>query len=45
MHEKSQTILFLWQLIYQMHCKNMNEIVPQRDWALAVNNLPWAFYT
>lgn len=21
-----------------MHCKNMNEIVPQRDWSLAVNS-------
>lgn len=38
MHEKSQTILFLWQLIDQMHCKNMNEIIPQRDWSLAVNS-------
>lgn len=38
MHEKSQTILFLWQLIYQMHWKNMNDIVPQRDWSLAVNS-------
>lgn len=38
MQKKSQTILFLWQLIYQRHCKSIDDIVPQRDWSLAINS-------